>query len=340
MIDENDITTDVSEIIINKQHYSCPEKTMQQSLLKFYPANPRIYSLLVIDGQDPDQKEIEEQLSNMEHVRSLRVSIEANGGLLEPLIVRDGDYVVLEGNSRLAAYRLLAKKDPIKWSNIKCRLLPSNITDDAIFTLLGQFHIIGRKDWSPFEQAGYLWRRVYNNGIQPEVLAKEMGLSVPQTKKTVEIYEFMKNHNDIDPQRWSYYEEFLKSRSITKARSEIPGLDNIIVDQIKTGEISQAIDIRHKLEPVTKIPSLKKRKKILQSLVKGEKTLDDCFEEAELSGINTDILKNLKTIRSKINGLIETKHIPDLSTDEIKKCKYEITKIIQGMNDLNKKFDK
>lgn len=28
---------------------------------------------------------------------------------------RNGDYVVLEGNSRLAAYRLLAEKDPVKW---------------------------------------------------------------------------------------------------------------------------------------------------------------------------------------------------------------------------------
>ena len=34
-----------------------------------------------------------------------------NQGLIEPLIVRDDTFEVLEGNSRLAAYRFLAKSD-------------------------------------------------------------------------------------------------------------------------------------------------------------------------------------------------------------------------------------
>lgn len=52
-------------------------------------------------------------LKGMEHVKQLRVSIESNGGLIDPLIVRDGDFMVLEGNSRLAAYRLLCRTDAV-----------------------------------------------------------------------------------------------------------------------------------------------------------------------------------------------------------------------------------
>ena len=79
------------------------------------------------------------------------------GGLLEPIIVRRN--VVLEGNSRLAAYRMLAEKDPIKWADIRCNVLPDDTSDDVVFSLLGTLHIIGKTPWSPFEQAGYLYRR-------------------------------------------------------------------------------------------------------------------------------------------------------------------------------------
>jgi hypothetical protein len=132
---------------------------LSQVALKFYPENPRIYSMISADEKTPSQLEIEHRLGDMDHVKQLVQSIRANGGLLDPIIVRDGDCVVLEGNSRLAAYRLLAKSDPIKWGKVKCCLLPSTIEESLIFALLGEYHIIGRKDWAPYEQAGYLYRR-------------------------------------------------------------------------------------------------------------------------------------------------------------------------------------
>jgi hypothetical protein len=327
-----------NSVIIGNVSYQFREEKISQNILKFYPENPRIYSLLVIDGIIPEQHEIEEQMINMEHVKTLRLSIEKNGGLIDPLMVRDGDYVVLEGNSRLAAYRMLAKKDPIKWGEVRCKVLPADISDDAIFNLLGQYHIVGRQDWSPFEQAGYLWRRVHNNDMLPEDLALQMGLSSSHTRKMVEVYDFMKEHNDIDPQKWSYYEEYLKSKSIKQARLDIPELDNAVVLQIKSGDISQAIDIRKKLEPVTKILSTKKRKKVLKELVSGESSLDDCFEVAELNGVNINLLQNLIGVRKKINALNEVKQMATLSVDDFKKCQYEVKKICSRIKELEKHF--
>jgi ParB-like chromosome segregation protein Spo0J len=66
------------------------------------------------NGKQPTQEEIQQQLSELEHVKELREDIKRNGGLLEPLIVREGSLEVLEGNRRLAAYRQLAAKEPIK----------------------------------------------------------------------------------------------------------------------------------------------------------------------------------------------------------------------------------
>lgn len=330
---ENDNT-----MIIGQKKFKYEEVELNQAELKFYPENPRVYSLLVIDGVTPDQSEIEDSLKNMDHVRTLKQNIESNGGLTDPLIVRGGDFVVLEGNSRLAAYRMLAKKDAIKWSLVKCRILPADITEDTIFTLLGQYHIVGRKDWSPFEQAGYLWRRINNNNVNAEVLAKSMGLSVKKIQQMVAVYDFMRKHESVESQKWSYFEEYLKSRSITKARLEIPELDETIVSKIKSNDIFQAIDIRHKLEPITKIKSDKKRKKVLQKLVSGKSSLEECFEEAEATGVNSSYLKSLTQIKSKLNSFDDQIDLSKLSDEDIKRCQFEMKKIISRVKTLEKAF--
>jgi len=55
--------TNDNNIIIGNQSYSFREEDLLQSILKFYPENPRIYSLLVINGMTPEQKEIEDRVA-------------------------------------------------------------------------------------------------------------------------------------------------------------------------------------------------------------------------------------------------------------------------------------
>jgi hypothetical protein len=88
---------------------------LPQRNLRFFVDNPRVYSVVRANGKEPSQEEIEQQLGALEHVRELREDIKRNSGLIEALIVRDGTLEVLEGNSRLAAYRQLVTKDAFKW---------------------------------------------------------------------------------------------------------------------------------------------------------------------------------------------------------------------------------
>src|ERR1035438_5822746 len=140
-------------------------QSLAQRTLRFFADNPRVYSIVRANGKQPTQEEIEQQLCELEHVKELREDIKRNGGLIEPLIVRGGSLEVLEGNSRLAAYRQLAAKDAIKWAMVKCTVLPADVADSLIFALLGQFHIKGKKDWAPYEQAGFLYRRFTNHKV-------------------------------------------------------------------------------------------------------------------------------------------------------------------------------
>src|SRR5260221_6351119 len=76
---------------------------LEQSKLKFWPDNPRLYTAVRGNGNVPSQEDIQVRLLEMDHVKALVYDIDLNGGLIEPLIVRDDTYDVLEGNSRLAA---------------------------------------------------------------------------------------------------------------------------------------------------------------------------------------------------------------------------------------------
>ena len=286
-----------------------------------------MYSVLNIGGEEPSQAEIEEHMCNLDHVKQLRLSIESNGGLIDPLIVRDGDYTVLEGNSRLAAYRLLCRTDAITWGKV----LPADIDDDAIFALLGQYHIIGRKDWDPFEQANYLFRRHQQTRLPVEYMAQELGISKQKAKNMIEVIRFMIENDDLNKRHWSHYEEYLKNGGIKKYRETNPDIDETIVEAIKTETIREAADMR-KLGEIAKVGD-KQSKKVMQKIAEGEIDLYEGYEEVQDAGKLDDVVKKLKTFRQYINDNTIEKQIKG-SEEIYKQAQFEIKKIIKRLQDL------
>ena len=329
-----ELTDGITEkLTIGQKEFNVTNLSLKVCELKFYDKNPRIYNTLNTNGNVPEQTEIEEYMIRQEQVKQLKSSIESNGGLIDPLIVRGGDNIVLEGNSRLAAYRLLNKIDPIKWGIVKCKVLPSDIDDNAIFTLLGQYHIIGRKDWDAFEQANYLYRRHQDTKTPFETMAKELGITKGDVERMINVITFMVQNNDLDNHRWSYYEEYLKNSGIKNFKKNNPetNLDKRIVEAVKNGEIEAAADIR-KLGTIAKM-NTKVAKKNMDSFLGGEETLYDAYQNVQDSGDLDYELTYLKKVREKINepefekGILENTKKVDALTFEIKKIISRLTTI-------------
>ena len=326
--------SDVMEnLTIGKKDYAVKITELNQADLLFYTENPRVYSTLNVAGGEPSQDEIEEHMCNLEHVKQLKVSIDSNGGLIDPLIVRDGDFTVLEGNSRLAAYRLLCKIDAIKWGKVKCKVLPADIDDDAIFALLGQYHIIGRKDWDPFEQANYLYRRHQQTRLPIEYMAQELGISKQKAINMINVITFMIENDDLNKRNWSYYEEYLKNSGIKKYRETNPDLNETIAEAIKTGEIHEASDMR-KLGDIAKVGD-KQSKKIMQKIAAGEMDLYEGYAEIHDAGKLDDVVKRLKTFKQYINDDSIEKQIR-ASSETYRQAEFEIGKIIKRLEKLIK----
>lgn len=320
-----------SYLDIGDKRFLVREEEVPVRDLLFYVDNPRVYSMLHNDGEAPSQEEIEEHMLGMEHVKELRQSIE-QVGLIDPLIVRDGDFVVLEGNSRLAAYRKLAKKDPIKWGKVKCKILPADIDNDTIIIILGQYHIVGRKDWSPFEQAGFILRGLEDTKYPIDELAQKLGISITAAKNYVRVYEYMREHDDLVPAKWSYYEEFLKNRSIKEEIKTNTALEERVVAQIKQGEIHEAADIR-KLGEIIKAKS-KPAKKALGKYAEGKVTLNSAYEELKDSGQINDVLQRITRFKEYINDTDLDDKIGGANKELQDKIKYEIKQISKRIKKL------
>jgi len=304
------------EDIITIRQREIPVRTglVRQDQLRFFPENPRIYtSVWKEDGGEPTQHEIFDALSKSEHVREVLVpSIRHNGGLIEPILVKAK--TVLEGNSRLAAYRLLANsKDekPGRWDMIRVRVLPETITESEIFSLLGEYHIVGKKDWQPYEQAGYLYRRFKKHGLDEQQLKDEVGLSASKVRHLIRVYDFMVAHDDRNPARWSYYDELLRGHRFNQARELYPNFDEFIVAKIQANEIERAVDLRDQLPLITKAGG-----NTLKRFMSGAHSFDEAVHDAKLRGAGDYNFRKISDFRKwlaeeHIDGELESASKPE-----------------------------
>ena len=292
LMPDSDLKTQAGTLRLRGKDIQTQTKDLDQKNLRFFSDNPRIYSLVKAAETVPSQQDIMNQLLTHEHVKELIHDIKSNGGLIDPLIVRDGDLVVLEGNSRLAACRFLASKDPIQWSKVKCTVLPADIDEQLIFALLGQYHVKGKKDWVPYEKAGFLHRRHKTHQIELSVIAADLGIKSSEAKHLCSVYDFMLIHKDQDREHWSYYDEYLKSSKIKKVRDEFSEFDNFVVEEIKSEKIGKAVDLRDKLPVICSGPG-----KILRRYLSGKLDFADAYENAVDAGSENFALKRLRKFR-------------------------------------------
>jgi hypothetical protein len=299
--------------------------------LRFYPKNPRVYSVLHEDGVEPSQEDIEAALLEEEHVKSLIQEIKEAGGLIEPLYVRAGSNDVLEGNSRLAALRFLQSKQPLKWNTVQCVVLPQSLSESHISALLSRFHLIGKTQWPPYEKAGHLYRRFKEDGVSVDELVSETGFKRPVVVKTIEAYEMMLRHNDKKRDRWSYYQEFVKSTTIARACKDVAGFEDSVVEKIKSGEIPTAADLRDQLPVICKSGP-----KTIKKFVGGKLDFDEALEEAKTIGADDRSLSRLKNFRK---WLAQTDNQDDVAAAQ-GKLRSQLNFEVQQLKKLILGFDK
>jgi hypothetical protein len=131
----------------------------------------------------------------------------------EPLIAipgADSDYIVVEGNRRLAALRALADpeirnvmQDP-RWRALPKEVeLPADLpvliaeSRDVVAPILGYRHITGIAPWSPYQQARFVSSLIDEDGMDAERVAELIGRNVSEVRAFYRNYSIVEQAEDV-----------------------------------------------------------------------------------------------------------------------------------------------
>jgi len=237
--------------------------------LEYYPENPRInYIISKFPPKQISQELIERELLKLEQTKERIKDLEDNKGLIDEVYVLNNE--VVEGNTRLCAYRRLCKKypDDNRWKYIKARILQSDITDDELFYILGIFHIKGKTEWDAYEKAAYMNKMVYTFNKSPEDICKQLRIQRKNLDATLQAYKVMSkkylssvknNDNDSrdDLKKFSYFDAFFHQKELVERAKGTPGFVDQFVEWVKEGRFTNAQSVRQ----LNKILSNKKSSK-------------------------------------------------------------------------------
>ena len=312
---------DETTIAIMGQHVPARHEWIPIDQLHFLPDNPRVYAAIreMADfaslTTEEKQFRIYERLLQEPSVRNLIPEIQRDEGLQDPITVRHDTWQVIEGNSRLAAYRKLAEgSDHDQWTHIRC-LVVTTLTDDQQTRLLGQAHLHGKTDWSPYAKALFCFRWVQEEQRDVSTLSNLSGISSAEIKKNVRIVQLMNANGDDKLSHFSYYNVLVRSRPISAAIADSSKLERTLLAQIKA-EPFTAQEMRERLPTVIAKP------RILRKYEKGDISLEDAYDRAKISGAE----QRLKKVRDGLDD-IELDDIAPLERHEIKSVQQVVRQI-------------
>ena len=242
----------IHEIVVNGQKIQTTTEEIDIFKLKYWKENPRVNAIIKQKYEDTDisDEDIEKELWEKDSVKDLFKDIEKNGGLKDEILVKNS--IVLEGNSRLCAYRHLYKKaeqkndedEILKWSYIRAKILPNETSNEIVFSVLGTWHIKGKTRWDTYEKAAYFKSMNINYGYSFKDIADSITETEKFVKDHIEAHDLMVENDVYTLEKFSYFYELVKNKKI----KELSYIDaNIIpntIQAIKENRFKRGEDIR------------------------------------------------------------------------------------------------
>ncbi|MEO5360289.1 MAG: hypothetical protein H7843_07545 [Nitrospirota bacterium] len=301
------------------------------STVEYYLENPRVnYIISKYPKERNTQDFIEKALFNNEYTKELIRDLEANKGLIDEVYVLNNK--VVEGNTRLCAYRWLSKKhhSELRWKTIKCRVLQEDVSDEELFYILSTFHIKGKKEWDAYEKAAYIYKMIRVLNKSPEEIGKQIRKHRKSVEAMLKAYETMSqnylketpsddqiNASRDELKKYSYFEAFYLQKDLVK-RAETPGFVDEFVEWVRDNRLKKAVDVRQ-------LPEILKSNKAKKAFLESEP--ENAFDEA-MQVIYVDRPGKVDLFYKKLRDFREL-----LENAEVRKIKSEIAQ------NTNKKYE-
>lgn len=237
-------------------------------------SNPRIARGVAYYGKNITSETMALLLgSTSEACASLRESIRENGGIIHPIVVNkhaNGNYVVIEGNTRLQIYKDFIKNGvPGDWSKIRA-IVYEDLENERMHAIRLQAHLIGPREWDPYSKALYLNHLANVEYMPMTTLISFCG----GNSKASEIRNMIAAYNDME----TYYRPLCDDDTqfdhrnfhgfVELQRKSV--IDAITMRGFNKTDFSQwMIDDRFSiLQDVRRLPEIMKSKKALEVFLK------------------------------------------------------------------------
>jgi len=237
-------------IRLGNKDFALERKRVPVKSLKLDIHNPRLSYKLKAHGSAGTDQELHKMLWKQDAVKDLYESIRNNGGLIEdPVVRRDG--VVVEGNCRTVALRELHKKYPAdnRFEEVFVKMLPDDVTEEELMTLLGELHVAGKIRWGAYEEAEYVWKmqNVYNKTY--DYLASHLRWTRSKIAQKIAAFEetrrYIEETGDKEGvNRFSHFEELMRKKELRDRRDKDPAFMKQFRIWVLEGKLRDSKDVR------------------------------------------------------------------------------------------------
>ncbi len=303
--------------------------------LKFLPENPRVYSCIretsdfASRTEDEKQAVIFERMSAEPSVKNLKADIKKHNGLLENILVRHDTMEVIEGNSRLAVYRLFNEADRhAGWDMIQCDLVQS-LTPVQQASFLSQIHVKGKTEWTAYEKNNFAYTLSEDSGWDIDSIAEALNESKQTVKTRINVIQSMKDNHDDNRSHFSFYDVMVRQSEIKKALKSNNELKTCLFERIRNFGTSENQEEFTAQELRDKLPTILKKPKQLRKFIKNnQSSLDDHYHQAKINNVQDKVKQARKVLE------IERKEIQGLSAGELNAIKLEAKRLTQDVERL------
>lgn len=255
LLDERLAQTElIDEITLDKARVVVRGKDLPLASVRLDPTNPRVANTVMVSSFGQGER-LQHELANLlwddSDVRALYQSVLQNKGLVERIIVRH-DGVVAEGNCRTVVYNKLAENYPNDptWRHIPARVLPADITERQVAVLLGELHVGGKNQWSPFEKAGHIYQLFNQHSLTQDEIAKLLKTSKTVVNHNNRAFAAMKEKylpqypGTSAVRKFSYFLELFKQPQLREWISDDSSALDDFVLWVGTNKIARGADVR------------------------------------------------------------------------------------------------
>lgn len=133
----------------------------------------------------------EDEVTAQDKYRQLKRAIQETGGVVQPIILKDqgdGNYLCVEGNTRVAIYLELAKEDPQGgWGKILA-IVHDEMDEQRAHEIRLQVHLVGPRSWPAYAKAKYLSELWEQDRMPMAEIIRVCGGTQQQVEREINAY--------------------------------------------------------------------------------------------------------------------------------------------------------